>query len=482
MKKRNFLLIACCVAVGILAEWLLVDHTFGLNVVLFATLYYCLFYWQMKGKRLMNRKIGFLLMFSILFLALNYFLYWNIVLYLLNLIILPGLIIVHCVLITRKKRVDWNSFGFIGYMFTFTCQWIAFAISRLLVPKKIFASRMQVQSYRTLKMIVLGIFISLPLVFFTGLLLMSADSHFAQLVELLPLQMLDFSIGDELARLAFILIVSLLLYSFVRILRRNHTSYSTQKRDNEVKWEGIIVITVLISLNGLYALFTFVQFQYFFSDTLISGLTYADYARRGFFELIVVTLINWTIVVAVIKTMDMKSKKMNAIINALLSLLVGMSGIMLYSAGMRLTLYEEAYGFTMARILAHAFMVWIGVILTFTFIKIWYKSLSLSRFYIISTLVFYSALNIVDLNRLIVQKNLDRYQETEKLDLFYLQQISAAGTLGLIELYEENPDMPGLKEALIQEKVEAEKNKESWQSSNLVRKQEREALKDLEIR
>ncbi|MGD6802851.1 DUF4153 domain-containing protein [Rossellomorea vietnamensis] len=482
MKKRNLSLIASCLLVGIMAEWLFIDHTFGLNVFLFATLYYSLFYWQMKGKRLMNRKIGFLLMFSILFLALNYFLYWNMVLYLLNLIILPGLIIVHCVLITRKKRVDWNSFGFIGYMFTFTGKWITFVISRLLVPKKIFASRMQAQSFRTLKMIVLGVLISLPLVFFTGLLLMSADRHFAELVELFPLQMLDLSIGDELLSLAFILIVSLLLYTFVRILRRDHSSYSRQLKNKKVKLEGIIVITVLIFLNGLYALFTFVQFQYFFSDTLISGLTYADYARRGFFELIVVTLINWTIVVAVIKTMDMETKKMNVLINALLSLLVGMSGIMLYSAGMRLTLYEEAYGFTMARILAHAFMVWIGVILTFTFIKIWYNTLSLSRFYIISTFVFYSALNIVDLNGLIVQKNLDRYQETERIDVFYFQQLSAAGTLGLIELYKENPDVPGLREALVKEMENAEYYKESWQSSNLVKKQAREALKDLEIR
>ncbi|MGM0845249.1 MAG: DUF4153 domain-containing protein [Bacillota bacterium] len=482
MKKRNLLLILCCIAMGILAEWLFIDHTFGLNVVLFATLYYCLFYWQMKGKRLMNRKIGFLLMLSILFLALNYFLYWNIVLYVLNLLILPGLIIIHCVLITRKKRMDWNSFGFIGYMFTFAGKWIAFTISRLLVPKKIFASRMQAQSYRTLKMIVLGILISLPLVFFTGLLLMSADRHFAQLVELLPLQMLNLSVGEEMARLVFILIVSLLMYSFVRILRRDHTSYSRQLKSKKVNLEGIIVITVLISLNGLYALFTFVQFQYFFSDSLITGLTYADYARRGFFELIVVTLINWSIVVTVIKTMSLESKKMKVMINALLSLLVGMSGIMLYSAGMRLSLYEEAYGFTMARILAHAFMVWIGIILTFTLIKIWYKSLSLSRFYIISSLLFYSALNIMDLNGLIVQKNLERYQETERVDLFYFQQISAAGTLGLIELYEENPDVPGLREALIKEKKNAENNKESWQSGNLVKKQAREALNEIEIR
>ncbi|WP_168413211.1 DUF4153 domain-containing protein [Bacillus salacetis] len=482
MKKRNLLLILSSILMGVLAEWLFVDHVFGLSVLLYVSLYYCLFYWQMKGRLFRNRKIGFLLMLSILSLSLGYFLYWNITFYLLNLLVLPAFIIVHSVIITRRKTIDWNNPAFIGFMFSFTGKWIAFTFGRIGKFKKVFQRRMNSGSYQTFKRVLIGLLISVPLVGFIGILLVSADNHFAELMARLPLKFFNLQIGDEIFRTIFVLMVSLILYSFIRMLRRNEKDYPRSMDIQRPSWETTIIVTVLISLNALYALFTFVQFQYFFSDTLLAGYTYADYARRGFFELIVVTLINWSIVVAVIKSSDKGEGVMSRVTNILLTLLIGMSGIMLYSAAMRLGLYEEAYGFTMSRVLAHSFMALIGVILAFTLLKIWYVRLSLSRFYIITVMIIYSGLNLVDLNGLIVEKNIDRYEQTGKIDLYYFEQMSYAGTLGLIDLYKQDPSLPGLKELLVREQEGAVDQKESWQSTNLVKKEAEKKLEKLELR
>jgi hypothetical protein len=482
MKKRNLVLILSCILMGVLAEWLFIGHSLGLSVLLFVSVYYCLFFWQMRGRQFTNRKIGFLLILSVLSLSMHYFLYWNITFYLFNLMILPAFILVHSIIITRKRVVEWNNPAFIGFLFRFTGNWILFSFGRVTFIKKVFQRRMKSGSYQTFKMVLLGIVISVPLIGFIGLLLISADSHFANLMSQLPVKLFDLQIGDEIFRAVFILFVSLVLYSFIRMLRKNVLPAQKQVDVQKMSWENTIVVTVLISLNGLYALFTFVQFQYFFSDTLLTGYTYADYARRGFFELVVVTLINWSIVVAVIKTNSTIKGVMNSVTNGLLTLLIGMSGVMLYSASMRLGLYEEAYGFTVARILAHSFMGLIGVILAFTFIKIWYKNLSLSRFYIITVVLFYSALNIVDLNGWIIERNIERYEETGKIDLFYFEQLSHAGTLGLIELYEKDPSLSGLKEVLMREKDRALHDEESWQSSNIVKKDSIKALHKLDLR
>jgi hypothetical protein len=481
MKKRNFLLIVSCLLMGVLAQWLFFDHTLGLSVLLFVSLYYCLFYWQMKGRIFRNRKIGFLLMLSILSLSLGYFLYWNIAFYLLNLMILPAFIIIHSVIITRRRVLEWNTPHFIGFMFSFTGKWLAFAFGRLAKIKMVFQRKMNNGSYQALKRIAIGLVISIPLVGIIGLLLVSADNHFADLMARLPVKLFNFEIGEEVFRSAFILFVSLMLYSFIRMLRKNEKEYPKRLDIQRMSWENTIVITVLVSLNALYALFTFVQFQYFFSDTLLTGYTYADYARRGFFELIVVTLINWSLVVAVIKTTNTTKGVMRRATNLLLTLLIGMSGIMLYSAFMRLGLYEEAYGFTMSRILAHSFMGLIGVILAFTLLKIWYVRLSLSRFYIITVIIFYSGLNIVDLNGWIVDKNIERYEDTGKIDLYYFDQMAYAGTLGLIEIYKMDPALPGLKEVLIEEKEGIVHLDESWQSANLVEKDAKDALEKLKL-
>ena len=80
--------------------------------------------------------------------------------------------------------------------------------------------------------------------------------------------------------------------------------------------DGIITLTVLLLINLVYVLFIAVQFKYFFSGTLEDGFTYAEYARRGFFELLFVTLINLSISIAVItltKTCLWSFKKSNTL-------------------------------------------------------------------------------------------------------------------------------------------------------------------------
>ena len=56
----------------------------------------------------------------------------------------------------------------------------------------------------------------------------------------------------------------------------------------------IIFSTILFSINIIFLLFTLIQFRYLFSfsDILPLGFTYSEYARRGFLELISVTIIN----------------------------------------------------------------------------------------------------------------------------------------------------------------------------------------------
>ncbi|MEZ4508571.1 MAG: DUF4153 domain-containing protein [Eubacteriales bacterium] len=48
-------------------------------------------------------------------------------------------------------------------------------------------------------------------------------------------------------------------------------------------------------LLAAYALFTYVQFTYLFGGTLPVDLTYSEYARAGFGQFLVVTLVNFTV-------------------------------------------------------------------------------------------------------------------------------------------------------------------------------------------
>ena len=75
-----------------------------------------------------------------------------------------------------------------------------------------------------------------------------------------------------------------------------------------------------------------------------------------------------------------------------------------------------------------------------------------------------------------------RFETTGKIDIPYLNNLSSTGTLGLIELYEKNPDVPGLEDRLKKSKAErGSMNRNSWQSHNLERDKIFEKLEQLDI-
>ena len=97
------------------------------------------------------------------------------------------------------------------------------------------------------------------------------------------------------------------------------------------------------------ALFVGLQVAYLFggqSTLVAAGMTYSDYARRGFFELVAAACLAGGVVVALETTVARRSRPYLA---ALLAL-IGLTAVVLVSAALRLRLYQDAYGWTELRL------------------------------------------------------------------------------------------------------------------------------------
>jgi hypothetical protein len=331
------------------------------------------------------------------------------------------------------------------------------------------------------KKVILGIVISLPILFVVLNLLISADSQFEQLIGGIP-QWFQVINGERIIRLILIVILTFAFFGFMQILSSRHINVKKQpSNDHSFKLDGIITITVLVIINAVYLLFSLVQFRYFFSGTLQGDFTFAEYARKGFFELLFVTLINLSITVIVLTFVTRATKLMQRATQIMLTILVLASSVMLCSAFLRLSMYEDAYGFTFTRVLVHSFMIFLVVIFTYTLVKIWVVRLSLFHFYFITTLLYYTAITVIDLDKIVVNENMNRYELSGKIDVHYLNNLSYTGVLGLIDLYEKDKNIPDLKTILLERKKEALTEDLPWQSYNLKREQVFSELKKLEI-
>lgn len=482
LNRNDWIFFFVCLGLGLLAERSFLHGIIGLSYLVFITGFYGVFFWRFRSFPFTNKKLGVLLVCSIWLLAGSFLLKSNMILYALNILVIPFLVLLQLVLVTYPVKNQWHRLSFVKKVILTVAASIMYSFRFLMQGPKQASNRMDEKTGEIVKRVLIGLSISFPLLVVIINLLVSADQQFGQMLGSLPRWFSRLEIEEEILRTIAALFYALSIFGLLQVLRKKSSmSESPADSENKIPWDSVISLTVLISLNIVYLLFVIVQFTYFFSETLQAGYTYAEYARRGFFELLFVAVLNLMIISTVISFAEMGSRAIKLFIRIMLTLLVFFSGIMLYSAFIRLFMYEEAYGFTFIRVLAHAFMIFLLVILGYSLIRIWLERLLLVRFYIISAILFYTIINTMPLDRFVVEQNFQRYIETGKIDIYYLNSLSYDGVEGLIKLYKLNPDYPGLKQILQEHKHEAGMEEEKWSSINFSRRSAEKLLMNIDL-
>ncbi|ADU30564.1 DUF4153 domain-containing protein [Evansella cellulosilytica] len=476
MKKIYYLFMLSCLLLSFFANNLIFTTNIGISYPLFIIIFYTFFFYRFKHVSPSNKQITLLLFFVICMLSVSYFIFSNIIFYVLNYIFIPLLMYIHSVLYTTESKILWYKPILITFLKKKMKQFLGCYHLILKICTRRAKRNIGKSTYHTTKKIAIGLFISIPVVFIVLNLLLLADDNFAHMMYEIP--QLIFNINYSLLwdTLIVITLFSFFITYFI-VLRKNTNIEYKQPIVKNYQMDTIIVATFLTTLNIIYLLFVVVQFQYFFSGTLETGLSYAEYARRGFFELMIVTIINY---ITLLITLHYSTKKgPSFIVKVQLSLMIMFSAIMLASAFIRLAMYEQAYGFTMLRVLVYAFMIYLTVLFAYTLMKVWVQKLSIVRFSIIFTLLFYVGLNIMHVDQMIVNNNLTRYEETGKIDIHYLGTLSYSAVPALVDLYESEPHNNDLKEILIMK--DKELSNENWKSFNISRVKAREALKNIKL-
>src|SRR5690606_16488821 len=122
----------------------------------------------------------------------------------------------------------------------------------------------------------------------------------------------------------------------------------------------------LVSLNPLFASFLIIQFQYFFAgeaNITQAGFTYAQYAERGFRELLMVAAIAGLVYYSLASFTRRESKPKKLFFSILGGLLLLQVGVVLVSAYQRIVMYIHAYGLTTYRFIPQIFIFFLAAIL-----------------------------------------------------------------------------------------------------------------------
>ena len=156
-----------------------------------------------------------------------------------------------------------------------------------------------------------------------------------------------------------------------------------------------------------------------------TGLTYADFVHQGFGQLTLATAL--TVLVAWVTARRAgTSRQDRRWLFAALGLLCGLTLLVVASALRGMAVYQDAYGFTTLRLFVDVFEGWLGfVVLAIVVVGAAGRGRWLPRVALVSGAVALLGLAAVNPDAWVAQRNLDRYEATGRLDLDYLQTLSA---------------------------------------------------------
>jgi hypothetical protein len=201
------------------------------------------------------------------------------------------------------------------------------------------------------------------------------------------------------------------------------------------------------SLVLLFAAFVGVQFRYFFGgDALISqtaGLSYADYARKGFFELVTVSALVLPVLLSANALLRRDTSNAVRIYRVLASTLLVLLAVIMYSAIARMRLYQAAYGLSTDRFEATVFMGWLALVLGwFAFTVLRGRDKRFVGGLLVSAWGTLIALNVANPAAIVARGNIARAERGKELDVRYLQSLGADAAPALAEYLVRQPLSP----------------------------------------
>ena len=280
-----------------------------------------------------------------------------------------------------------------------------------------------------------GALLSLPLLLVFGALLVAADAVFASMVS----SALSFDLDRILSHAIPIGFLTWIMGGYLRgtLLPRKRDLKEALKAGKPML--GIVEVAVPLSLLiGLFLAFVIVQLRYLFGDGSLveatTGLTYAEYARRGFFELVTVSALTLPLLLVADWALERDGVRDRRLFQGLATALLALLLIIMLSALKRMSLYVSAYGLTEQRLYATAFMLWLAVVF------IWFAATVLRNRRndfafgaMVAGCALVAALNVFNADAFIVKVNVERRASGKVFDALYASSLSADAVPTLIE-------------------------------------------------
>ena len=314
----------------------------------------------------------------------------------------------------------------------------------------------------------IGVVLAVPPLLLVMVLLGSADSVFGSFLS----RTAEFLALDGVHHLVVIVALAWLAMGWLL----GTLDRSSVVRLPEIRSPGLPFASAGVGLYGLVLLLTLflgTQLRVLFGGaaylSATAGLTVAQYAREGFFQLVVVAGIVLTTLVAADWLVARDAEAVRRY-RAVGTVLVGLVAALLASAVARMWLYVTNFGLTIDRVLATAIMLWVlAAIVTFAATMLRGRGERFAPAMLLVTIGWVASLNAVNPEAIVVRANLARAAAGQAFDAPYQARLSADALSVLLAAAPRLPakDCAALSESLAMVWKERRAARGDWRSLSL---------------
>ena len=199
---------------------------------------------------------------------------------------------------------------------------------------------------------------------------------------------------------------------------------------------------IFLPMLAVYFLFFVSQADYYLSSLrgqLPGGITYADYARDGFFNLCWVAVFNAVFLLVMYLFTKKKEGGQSSLSERIVSALLALSTLLvIVTATAKMILYVNAYGLTIRRVL----VMWLLALLFVSFLCVilrqFIRKMNLPAALFVIGLVFWAVIGLCDLRAVVADYNADAYLSgrLNRIDLDTISDLGDSGVPALVRLTE----------------------------------------------
>lgn len=293
--------------------------------------------------------------------------------------------------------------------------------------------------------IIIGIAVAvIPTVLILGLL--SYDENFSDLM----FNIFDFDGLDIFSNIVSIIFgIPVGMYLFGGFVSSSDNKCSTHMTEESCSSSyqkmkiapAVTIIAAVLPILFIYVVFFISQWSYYvsgFTGVLPESFSYAEYAREGFFQLCIVSVINLLIIIAVITFMKRNSKGASALLKVISIIFSVFTLVLISTAIAKLVMYINCYGLTPKRVHAAWFMVVLAVIFILIAIKQFVKKFNVVAISIAVTVIMFALISIPNTDGFIAKYNVDRYLDgtLATVDIDAMRELGDAAVPQMVRLYE----------------------------------------------